>query len=139
MKEQIKLAQCIPHWKFLKNDITFLQESHIIGHQTTTFKDTELEGWTYINSGMKTKASAGVGIALSPNVKIIDIDNSIFEGRILLVRLIIHGIKLSAFCVYAPTEEYAESSKLLFYNTLQKSILNTKNKYLALRLLLEVT
>ena len=88
---------------------------------------------------MKTKASAGVGIALSPNVKIIDIDNSIFEGRILLVRLIIHGIKLSAFCVYAPTEEYAESSKLLFYNTLQKSILNTKNKYLALRLLLEVT
>ena len=129
MKEQIKLAQCISQCKFLKNDITFLQESHIIGHQTTTFKDTELEGWSYINSGMKTKASAGVGIAISPNVKIIDIDNSIFEGRILLARLILHGIKLSAFCVYAPTEEYAESSKLLFYNTLQKSILNTKKKY----------
>jgi exonuclease III len=129
MKEPLKLAQCILQCKFLKNDITFLQETHIIGHQTTTFEETELEGWTYINSGMKMKASAGVGMALSPNVKIVDIDNSIFEGRILLVRLILHGIKLSAFCVYAPTEEYAESSKLSFYNTLQKSILNTKKKY----------
>ena len=129
MKEPLKLAQCILQCKFLKNDITFLQESHIIGHQTTTFEETELEGWTYINSGMKMKASAGVGMTLSPNVKIVDIDNSIFEGRILLVRLILHGIKFSAFCVYAPTEEYAESSKLSFYNTLQKSILNTKKKY----------
>jgi len=82
-----------------------------------TFKDSELEGWTYINSGMKMKASAGVGM-----VKVVDINNSIFESRILLVRLILYGIKLSAFCVYSPTEEYAESSKLSFHNTLQKSI-----------------
>ena len=47
---------------------------------------------------------------LYPNVKIVDINN-IFEGRILLVRLILHGIKLSAFCPYAPTEEYSESAK----------------------------
>ena len=67
MTEQIKLAQCISQRKFLKNDITFLQESHIIGHQTTTFEDAELEGWTYIYSDMKPKASAGVGITIKPN------------------------------------------------------------------------
>ena len=129
MKEQLKLSQCILQCKFLKNDITFLQETHIIGYKHALFKDDRLKGWSYINSGMKTKASAGVGIALSPNVKIVDIDKTIFEGRILLVRLILHGIKISAFCVYSPTEEYSDSSKLLFYNKLQKSILNAKKKY----------
>ena len=58
---------------------------------------------------MKMKASSGVGMALSLDIKIIDINN-ILEGRILLVRLILRGIKLSAFCAYAPTEMYAESS-----------------------------
>ena len=99
-----------------------MQETHIIGHDTIIFHDTELKGWQFINSAMKLKSRAGVGLILSPNVKIVDINN-IFEGRILLVRLILHGIKLSAFCAYAPTEEYAESSKHLFYNTLQKSII----------------
>ena len=124
MKDPIKLAQCISQCKFLKNDITFMQETHITGHQTTVFDDAQLKGWTFVNSGMKMKASAGVGIALSPNVKIL-------EGRILSIRLILHGIKLSAFCSYAPTETYAESSKLTFFNTLQKSILNVKNNTLA--------
>ena len=93
MKDPMKLAQCISQCKFLKNDITFLQETHIIGNETIVFKDTELNGWAFINSGMKTKASAGVGMALSLDIKIIDINN-IPEGRILLVRLILHGIKL---------------------------------------------
>ena len=69
-----------------------------------------------------------MGIALSPNVKIIDINN-ILEGRILLVMLILHGIKLSAFCAYAPTEKYADSSKQAFFNTLQKSILQVKKEH----------
>ena len=77
---------------------------------------------------MKTKASAGVGMALSPDIKIIDINN-ILEGRILLVRLILRGIKLSAFCAYAPTDTYAEASKQAFFNILQKSILNVKKEY----------
>ena len=76
---------------------------------------------------MKIKASAEVGIALSPHAKLVDIDN-ILEGRILLVRLILRGIKLSAFSVYAPTETYAESSKQAFFNRLQKAILSTKKK-----------
>ena len=76
-------------------------------------------------------------MALSPDIKIIDINN-ILEGRILLVRLIFRGIKLSAFCAYAPTETYAESSKQAFLNTLQKSILNVKMEYLATKLLSEL-
>ena len=48
----------------------------------------------FINSGLKTKANAGAVIALSPNVKFIGIGN-ILEGRILYVRLILHGIKIS--------------------------------------------
>ena len=87
MKDPMKLAQCISQCKFFKNDITFLQETDIIGNQTTVLKDTELNGWAFINSGAKTKASAGVGMALSPDIKIIDINN-ILEGRILLVRLV---------------------------------------------------
>ena len=128
IKDPMKLAQSLSQCKFLKHDITFMQETHITGHQTTTFNDTELKGWTFINSGLKSRASAGVGIALSPNVKVVDIVN-ILEGRILLVRLILHGIKLSAFCAYAPTEMYADSSKEAFFNTLQKSILQVKKEH----------
>ena len=135
MKDPMKLAQCISQCKFLKNDITFIQETHIIGHNTIDFDDIDLKGWTFINSGMKIEASAGVGIALSPNVEIVDINN-ISEGRILLVRLILHGMKISAFCAYAPTEKYAESSKQLFFNTLRKSILNVKKEHPGFKVLL---
>ena len=86
MKDPMKLAQCISQCKFLHNDITFMQETHITGFETITFHDTELKGWQFVNSGMKIKSRAGVGLALSPNVKIMDINN-IIEGRILLVRL----------------------------------------------------
>ena len=135
MKDPIKLAQCISQCKFLKNDITFLQETHIIGNNTTVFEDNELKGWTFINCGMKMKARAGVGIALSPNVKLVGINN-ILDGRILLVRLILHGIKISAFCVYAPTELYSESSKHAFYNTLQKSIQTAKKEHPSFKILM---
>ena len=102
MKHPMKLAQCISQCKFLQNDITFMQETHITGHKTITFHNTELKGWQFVNSGMKMKSRAGVGLALSPKLKIVDINN-ILEGRILLVRLILHGIKLSAFCAYHQT------------------------------------
>ena len=96
-----------------------MQETHITGHNTTIVYYVELNVWTYIYSGLKCKASAGVGIALSSDVKLIDINN-ILEGRILLARIVLHGIKIAAFCAYAPTEEYAESTKESIYNTLDK-------------------
>ena len=52
------------------------------------FEDKELCGWTFYNSGLKGKARAGVGIVLSPDVKLIDIDDNILDGRILLVRIL---------------------------------------------------
>jgi exonuclease III len=76
MKDPMKLAQCISQCKFLNHSITFIQETHIFGQSTTKFDDRELCGWTFINSGLKSKASAGVGIALSPDVKLIDIDST---------------------------------------------------------------
>ena len=97
-----------------------MQETHIIGHQTTNFTDEHLNGWTFVNSGLKVKASAGVGVALSPNVKLEDVEN-ILDGIIMLIRIILHGIKLSAICAYAPTEEYAESTKQTFVSTLRKA------------------
>ena len=78
---------------------------------------------------MKSKASAGVGIALSPDVKLIDIDDTILDGRILLVRIILHGIKISAFCAYAPTELYADSTKEKFFSTLSLAIQKVKREH----------
>ena len=85
----MKLAQCVSQCKLLQSDITFMQETHIIGHDTIIFH-TDLNGWQFVNSGMKLKSRAGVGLIISPNVKIVDINN-IFERRILLARLILHG------------------------------------------------
>ena len=134
MKNPLKLAQCISQCKFLKNYITFMQETHITGHHTTKCDDDHLNGWTFINSGLKVKSSAGVGIALSPNVKLIDM-KIILEGRILLARVILHCIKISAVCAYAPTEEYAESSRQSFYHTLQKAIQTVKQKHPAFKII----
>ena len=84
-KDAIKLTELVSHSKYLKHDITFLQETHISGHQTFNFDDPHLNGWLVINSGLKNKARAGVGIIFSPNTKIHDIE-VVLEGRILLVR-----------------------------------------------------
>ena len=128
MKDTMKFARSMSQCKFLKNDTTFMHETHIIENHTTIFDDTEIKGWTFINSGMKAKASAGVGIALSPNGKIVDICN-ILDGRIILVRLILHDINISAFCACTPTELYADSSKQAFFSTLQISIQTTKKEH----------
>ena len=100
MKDPMKLAQCIAQCKALGHSLTFIQETHMIGNSTIPFKDQELSGWIFINSGLKGKAKDGVGIALSPDVELVDIDN-ILNGRILLVCCILHGIRISAICAYA--------------------------------------
>ena len=136
LKDPMKLAQCVMQCKFLKHQITFIQETHIFGQNTTKFKQSEIEGWTFINSGLKSKASAGVGIVLSPDVKLIDIDDTILDGRILLVRVILHGVKISAFSAYAPTELYAESTKDKFFNTLSSVIQKTKKEHPSFKVLI---
>ena len=137
MKDSIKLAQCVSQCKFLQHSITFVQETHILGKSTTKFEgDPNLVGWKFINSGLKSKASAGVGIVLSPEVKLIDIDDNILDGRILLVRLILHGIKISAFCAYAPTDTYADSTKDKFFSTLQSAVQKAKREHPSFKILI---
>ena len=92
-------------------------------------------GWKFIYSGLKSKAKAGVGIVLSPEVKLIDIDDNIFDGRILLVRIILHGIKISALCAYAPTEKYADSTKEKFFSTLSSAISKVKKEHPSFKIL----
>ena len=136
LKDPMKLAQCISHCKFSKHSVTFIQETHIFGQHTIKFEnDGNLSGWTFINSGLKSKASAGVGIVLSPEVKLIDIDDKILDGRILIVRIILHGIKISAICAYAPTELYAESTKDKFFDTLNQAIQKVKKEHPSFKVL----
>ena len=42
MKDPMKLAQCLSQCNVLKHQITFMQETHITGHNTTIFDDVEL-------------------------------------------------------------------------------------------------
>ena len=135
MKDPMKLAQCIAQCKSLGHSLTFIQETHMIGNKTIPFKDPELCGWTFINSGLKGKAQDGVGIALSPDVELVDIDN-ILNGRILLVRCILHGIRISAICAYAPTEVYADSTKDNFFDKLNKTIKKVKREYPGFKILI---
>ena len=136
IKDPMKLAQCVSQCKFLKQQITFIQETHIFGKSSCKFEDKELCGWTFHNSGLKGKARAGVGIVLSPDVKLIDIDDNILDGRILLVRIILFGVRISAICAYAPTELYAESTKNKFFNTLHSSIQKVKKEHPGYKILI---
>ena len=113
----------------------FCQETHITGHKTAIYNYSDLIGWTFINYGMKFKASARVGTELSPGVELIDIDN-ILEDRKLLTGVVLHGIKISAFTAYAHTEQYADSTKDTLFNTLQKAVLKAKKEHPSFKILI---
>ena len=55
--------------------------------------------------------------------------------RILLVRIILHGIEISAFCAYAPTEKYADSTKEKFFSTLSSAISKVKKEHPGFKIL----
>ena len=102
MKDPMKFAQLIAQCKALRHSLTFIQETHMIGNRPYHLKTLNWCGWRFINSGLKDKAQYGVSIALSPDVELVDIDN-ILNGRILFVRCILYGVKISVFlclCFY---------------------------------------
>ena len=108
----------------------------MIGNRTIpSFEDKELSGWRFINSGLKSKTQDGVGVALAPDVELIDIEN-IRDGRILLIRCILHGIRISAISAYAPTEVYAESTKDNFFTKLNKAIKKVKREHPGFKILI---
>ena len=95
-----------------------------------------LKGWRVIYSGFKKKAQAGVAIVLAPHVVL---EDTIFvkEGRIIGVRVIVNGIKLSIFSCYSPTDtkQYSDSTKDLFYSTLLKATKSIKSEHPSFKLI----
>jgi hypothetical protein len=51
--------------------------------------NSRLDGWRLINSGFKKKAYRGVGLLMSPEVKLV-----VEQGRILRARIVHRGIKM---------------------------------------------
>ena len=136
MKDPLKLIECLCQCKKLNQQITFFQETHITGNQTIKFDNhDQLKGWTFINCGFKAKAYGGVGIALSPGTRVLDIDNAM-NGRILLIRAKVSGIRLSLVSAYAPCEDKFESMKQLFYNNLRQTLKKVKKNYPSYKLLI---
>ena len=133
-KCESKLAECVIQIKRLKHDICCLQETHKIGYGEVEFDDSELKGWRVHYSGLKKKAAAGVAIVLAPHVKFIDVERYV-EGRIILVRVTVHGIRLSVLSCYAPHEEYAVSSKEAFHNSFTKALSDAKKNHPSFKLL----
>ena len=99
--------------------------------------DPSISKWTYINSGFKKKAAAGIGIILSPQAKLIDHEIWI-EGRIISARIIVNGIKLNAISAYSPTDtvKTSEASKDFFYYQLDKAIKAAKKKHPSYKILI---
>ena len=124
LKDDIKLAQVVATSKALQHDLTFVQETHRIGCKQLNFEQ-ELEGWRFINCGLKVKHAHGVGLIISPNAVVNDIEH-VLPGRILYVQVLIKGIKLSAFSVYSPTNEAPEGTKNAFYNKLKSATKSSK-------------
>ena len=125
-KCESKLVECVMHFKKLSHDISCMQEVRQKGEGEIYFDDPVLKGWRVVYNGMKT-AKAGVAVTLAPHVRLVDVKH-VVEGRMSLVRVKIHGIKLSIFNCYCPTEQYAESTKQAFYQTLHKEIERTKRE-----------
>ena len=127
-KDESMLFRTVKQCKALNQAFTFIQETHMSGCNTVEFEDDILKGWRFIYSGFPVKARAGVGIVLSPQVKLIE-DKIWLEGRILSARLIGNGLRISAICGYSPTDTSAESSKDHFYTVLDKTIKSIKESH----------
>lgn len=122
--KQSTLAQHVITIKELGHDIACLQETRIPGQGGVVFEEEALKGWKVFHNGVKT-AKHGVGIVTAPHVDIKDVAHHL-DGRIMSLRVVIHGVKVTVVCCYGPTEEYAVSTKEAFYNTLQKTISSLK-------------
>ena len=135
-KDEAKLAEYILHVKNIKHDVCLFQETHKIGQDEIEFNDPVLKGWRFIYSGFKRKAQAGVGIALAPHVKVEDI-MYVEAGRILGVRVIVNGIKLSIFSCYSPTDtkSYSDQIKDAFYRTLGAATTKVKTEHPSFKLI----
>lgn len=119
-KCESKLADYVMQFKNLSHDVSCMQEVRRRGEGVILFDDPVLKGWRVVYNGMKT-ARAGVAVAIAPHVILLDV-NHVIEERLTMVQMKVHGVKLSIFNCYCLTEQYAESTKQTFYQTLPKKI-----------------
>ena len=129
-KDDDKLTQCAMVCSELGHEVCFMTETHKIGAGTIDEwpENAELDGWSFTYSGQRRKAEAGVGILCGPNAELID-SSTVIEGRILHARLKVYGLKINAWCVYAPTNVKSESTKAKFFCELRKSVRAMRKKF----------
>ena len=126
-KCESKLADCVTQCKNLAQDIVCMQETRIRGEGEIKFDDRVLKDWHVIYNGMSI-ARAGVAIVMAPHVRLMDVEH-IMEGRITMIRVKVHGVKLAIYSCYSPTEEYSTSSKETFHRTLQRAMLQMRKEH----------
>ena len=126
-KCESKLADCVTQCKNLAQDIECMQETRIRGEGEIKFDDRVLKDWHVIYNGMSI-ARAGVAIVMAPHVRLMDVEH-IMEGRITMIRVKVHGVKLAIYSCYSPTEEYSTSSKETFHRTLQRAMLQMRKEH----------
>ena len=126
-KCESKLADCVTQCKNLAQDIVCMQETRIRGEGEIKFDDCVLKDWHVIYNGMSI-ARAGVAIVMAPHVRLMDVEH-IMEGRITMIRVKVHGVKLAIYSCYSPTEEYSTSSKETFHRTLQRAMLQMRKEH----------
>ena len=126
-KCESKLADCVTQCKNLAQDIVCMQETRIRGEGEIKFDDCVLKDWHVIYNGMSI-ARAGVAIVMAPHVRLMDVEH-IMEGRITMIRVKVHWVKLAIYSCYSPTEEYSTSSKETFHRTLQRAMLQMRKEH----------
>lgn len=94
------MADCVIQCKNLSHDITCMQE---VRQKGEGFNDSILKGWCIIYNGMKM-VKVGIAILLTPCVRLLNV-NHIVEGRVTMVQVTVHGMKLSVFSCYCPAVE----------------------------------
>ena len=77
-------------------------------------------------SGHNNKRTHGVGIVIKVDTSIEIVEIIPVDARIIVADAIVRGCSLKIINCYAPTEESTESSKNLFYRTLNKQVKSVK-------------
>ena len=80
-----------------------------------------VDGWTKAFSGREDGLKRqGVGIAMSPSTAQSLVSTEAISEGVMVAHFQLRGRKLSVICAYAPTNDYPESEKDMFYSELQE-------------------
>ena len=85
------------------------------------FSGELLRGWRFVGSGSQNNRVGGVGFLLTPHVTLAETHrhSQAAFGRVMSIRIHVHGLRLRVTNVYAPHNEHSQNSKDQFYRTLE--------------------